>query len=228
MRKALYKAVLFDFDGVIVDSEVLNVEIVAQAYRNHGHKFDFTAFAALAMGRSWDEIPDIVVQLSGSVKVDKVPKEELLAVGHKIMSTRLRPIEGVHYVLKNMTVPYTIVSNNYHENVLWALNITESARYFDEKLIVTADQVQNPKPAPDSYLRAAKILGFDPQDCAVIEDSPLGVKAGVAAGCTVVGFVGGTQTKIMPHGHYEELLQEAGATYLAATMEEVEGLLYDS
>lgn len=227
MPKPRYKAVLFDFDGVIVDSEVLNIEIVAQAYRNHGHQFDFTAFAAQAMGQSWDEIPAIIATLSGNANVDTVPKEELLAVGHEIMPNRLRPIEGVHHVLKNMTVPYTIVSNNYRENVLWALNITESARYFDEKLIVTAEQVANPKPAADPYLKAADMLGFDPHDCVVIEDSPIGAAAGVAAGCTVIGFMGGTQTKIMPHGHYDELLNKAGATHLAATMEDVEALLYD-
>ena len=117
---------------------------------------------------------------------------------------RLRPVEGVEALLESLELPYCVASNGPREKMEVTLGTTGLLPYFQTR-IVTAYEVGCWKPDPGLFLHAARMLGAAPENCIVVEDSTLGVRAGVAAGMTVFGYA--------PAGGSE--LAEAGARPLA-------------
>jgi HAD superfamily hydrolase (TIGR01509 family) len=125
------------------------------------------------------------------------------------------PIEGVADVLDAVQIPVCVASSGDHEKVRLMLGKTGLLSRFGSNIFSVTD-VEKPKPAPDIYLHAARQNGVDPRNCAVIKDSPTGVRAGVAAGMVVFGFAAHTP---------EQKLREAGAHVLFSDMTQLAELL---
>jgi beta-phosphoglucomutase-like phosphatase (HAD superfamily) len=116
-----------------------------------------------------------------------------------------------------------VASGSRRERVIRSLEITHQMKYFDEKTIFTAQQVERGKPAPDLFLFAAKQMGVSPQDCLVIEDSCAGIEAAQQAGMSVIGFLGGEHAKFE---WYQEPIKVFGIP-IAHTADELWALLKD-
>jgi HAD superfamily hydrolase (TIGR01509 family) len=197
--------VIFDCDGVLVDSEVLSsrgfravfedigIEIPAGILENSiGLKqADIVARVAAATGREIE--PDAIARLWPRTRA--------------LFEAGLQPTRGLTAFLDRLDIPHCVASSSHLERIRLSLGLTGLDRYFGDAIFST-HQVARGKPAPDIFLHAAKAMGADPARSVVIEDSLAGVRGAVAAGMRVIGFLGGQH---IGRGH-GAALREAGAT----------------
>jgi beta-phosphoglucomutase-like phosphatase (HAD superfamily)/ketosteroid isomerase-like protein len=181
--------VIFDCDGVLVDSERLINRIEAQLVSEVGLDFLPDQARATFKGHTVGEIVAIIEARTGA----RVSAEWLYDWGMRIalgFVKELRSVAGLGAVLdelRNCGVPSCVASQSPRARVDLALTVTDLARYFDGR-VFTASMVPRSKPHPDVFLYAAARMGSEPTRCAVIEDSPTGVRAAVAAGMRVFGY----------------------------------------
>lgn len=204
--------VIFDCDGVLVDSELLSCQCLSDELSLSGISLTLAQALELFLGRSISAVTQHYRELGQVVPVDFPVrlKSRVLAAFEKA----LRPVQGVDAVLSGLRVPHCVASSSDLDRVALSLKVTDLARYFGNQ-IYTAQMVERGKPAPDLFLYAADEIGAEPARTLVIEDSVSGVQAGKAAGMTVWGFVGG--------GHYRTrdgraILSAAGADRVFARM----------
>jgi beta-phosphoglucomutase len=181
------RAYLFDMDGVIVDTNPLHRESWAEYTRRHGVETT-EAMHQNMYGKRNDKIvrdylgqhlTDAEVIAHGAAK-EKLYREMLAPQLDKTLVPGL-----IAFLERHAAVPKAIASNAERANVEFVLQNAGLARYFSA--VVDGQQVPNPKPHPDIYLRAASLLGIPPANCIVFEDSHSGLAAGLAAGMRVVG-----------------------------------------
>jgi HAD superfamily hydrolase (TIGR01509 family) len=197
--------IIFDCDGVLVDSKMLSCHCLSQALAGYGIDLGVDQALDLFLGRSVTAVFEHYEALGRSI-----PQQfstELKARVREAFSSELCPIEGVSSVLDGLQIPHCVASSSDLDRVSFSLFLTGLAPYFDTRLY-TSQRVKRGKPAPDLFLYAAAKMQVDPHRTVVIEDSISGVTAGKTAGMTVWGFVGGS--------HYQSrdgkaLLREAGA-----------------
>jgi len=186
VRVAAGLALIFDLDGVIVDS----MPVHELAWRRYLESlgFDGSDIPSRMHGRRNDEIVrDFLGQTMDqhAVLAHGAAKERVF---RDLLRERLREslVAGIAEWLDRVEgAPIALATNAERANIDFTLDGTGLRRYFD--VIVDGSEVSRPKPAPDVYLRAAELLGISPRDCIVFEDSPVGVAAAVAAGMRVVG-----------------------------------------
>jgi HAD superfamily hydrolase (TIGR01509 family) len=185
------RAVIFDCDGVLVDSEVLAGPILAELLTDLGLPTDQADVDRDFKGRSWEHgLTAIEARLGRAPWPDlrKRYRERLFAA----FEQRLRPIPGIDAALDALDaagVPYCVASSGDHERIRRGLRGGGLLERFTDAAIFSVDDVAHGKPAPDLFLHAAASMGFEPETTAVIEDSEAGVEAGVAAGMRVLGYV---------------------------------------
>src|SRR6202048_1453336 len=206
-RNAMTKPdlIIFDCDGVLIDSEVLSCRCLSEVLAGYGIHLGLDQALDLFLGRSTTAVLDHYQALGRSI-----PKQfstELRAGVRAAFLSALCPIEGVSSVLEGLRIPHCVASSSDFDRVSFSLSLTGLAAHFDSRLY-TAQMVARAKPAPDLFLYAAERMRADPRRTLVIEDSVSGVTAGKAAGMTVWGFVGGS--------HYQSrdgkaILSQAGA-----------------
>ena len=183
-----FELIIFDCDGVLVDSERIANEVFADILnRECGLSLTLADMFDTFVGHSSQQCMDILRGLLGEEPPEGIEgryKSEI----NRALSTRVTAIDGIDLVLGTLSIPYCVASSGSHEKMRTTLGRTGLIRYFQEALFSTSD-VKRGKPFPDVYLHAASTMGVsDPQRCLVIEDSPLGVKGAVAAGMTAFGF----------------------------------------
>lgn len=197
---------VFDFDGVLVDSEVIANKVLAGVLTEMGYPVTPAESVVRFTGMNGRSIRKVV-----EVEMGRPLPEEFEATmsgrARALFETDLAPISGAAALLKTLDGARCIASNSGHAWIRRALHTTRLAPYFDETALFSAADVATGKPAPDLFLHAAATMGADSGNCVVIEDSPLGVTGGVAAGMTVLGFAGASH---IGDGHAERL-REAGA-----------------
>ncbi len=183
-----FELVIFDCDGVLVDSERITTLVFSRVLeQEYGLSFSFEFLLKTFMGQSSQECLNIIEDIIGHKPPQGIEKRYQTEV-HKALSESVTKIKGIEKALDEISIPYCVASGGSHEKMRNTLGRTNLLRYFDGKLFSTTD-VSCGKPYPDIFLYAASNMGFvKPNQCLVIEDSPLGVKAGVAAGMTVFGF----------------------------------------
>jgi HAD superfamily hydrolase (TIGR01509 family) len=204
--------IIFDCDGVLVDSELLSCRCLSDELSEFGISLTLAQALELFLGRSTSAITQHYRGLGQAVPVDfpvRLKSRVLTAFG-----TSLDPIPDVDTVLSGLRVPYCVASSSDLDRVALSLKVTGLAPPFGDR-IYTAQMVKHGKPAPDLFLYAADKMGAQPARTLVIEDSESGVQAGKAAGMTVWGFVGGS--------HYrgrdgQAILFRAGADRVFARM----------
>ncbi|MEU9666632.1 HAD family hydrolase [Streptomyces bobili] len=211
-----YDLVVFDNDGVLVDSESISNRLLAAYLTELGHPTSYEDSIRDYMGSAMHRIHDLVLERSGErlpADFDDVFHSRVFAAFER----ELRPVPGVTDVLEKLTaggVPYCVASSGSHERIRVGHRATGLDRWFEDTRIFSAQDVGRGKPAPDLFLYAAERMGVAPERCVVVEDSPLGVRAAVAAGMDVYGFTAMTSPAKL-----------AGATGLFAGMGELADLL---
>ena len=215
-----FHAIIFDFDGVIVDSEVVSNLALAAVLTRLGH--DVTADEAIERysGHRWLDCHRIIVEESGLA----LSCSELMALTDEEVSKRIADVlavEGVAPFLESQRHRKLGIASSsetgWLESSLERLGL---APYFGAHLFSAAG-FERGKPYPDIYLHAARELGVEPEHCLVIEDHPVGVAAGAAAGMTVIALLAAGHIK---DGHADRVLA-AGAHHVARDYREVRRIL---
>ena len=201
---------IFDCDGVLVDSERITNRIGQQLLAQYGLSLSLADMDELFVGRSTPECVEIVSRLLGHPPPSDY-LEQFAKRTTEAWRKQLKPNPGVLQLLAALPLPYCVASNASHEETRIKLRITGLLEKFDRRIFSGLD-TPRPKPEPDVYLLAAKTMNASPSRCLVIEDSPVGVSAGVAAGMTVIGYA--------PTGNDTALLK-AGATHCIEQLTEL-------
>jgi HAD superfamily hydrolase (TIGR01509 family) len=209
--------IIFDFDGVLADSEILSNTVIAEILTELGVPTTLDDSLRLFMGKRFHEVISAVEEAVGH----SLPKDFPEFYQQRTLSRfrqDLSLIEGARaYIEAFLDIPRCIASSSSPDRLKVCLEILNLAEYFGPR-VYSASEVARGKPYPDIFLHAAERMGVDPQSCIVIEDSVHGVQAGVAAGMTVIGLLAGSHIR---DGHASRL-SAAGARYVASTFLEVE------
>lgn len=136
-----------------------------------------------------------------------------------VLRQEVQPVFGISEALEKITLPKCVASNNSHRHIQLVLTLTHLLAHFDGKLYSSHD-VDRPKPFPDVYLHAAQQMGFQPEECVVIEDSIPGVQAASAAGMTVFGYI-----SHQPIETHRNALVSAGANVVFEQMQQLPNLI---
>lgn len=206
---------IFDCDGVLIDSEPVANRVFSEQLAKVGLKISPEEVMRTFVGRS----RDTCIAMAGEMRGKPLPKtfaqtwDEAL---HRALEVEAKPVDGVPELLDWLPVPYCVASNGEPRHMQLGLKAAGLFPKVSGRLF-SAALVAHPKPAPDVYLHAARAMNADPSRCVVVEDTPTGVRAGIAAGMRVYGYVGGPQSTA-------EELEALGATPFRS-MRELPGLL---
>ena len=186
------KLVIFDCDGVLVDSEPIANRVFSEQLAGHGLALSPEDVMRTFIGRS----RDTCIEMAGTMRGQPLPAgfaqtwDDAL---HAALQREVRPVAGIPEVLRGLRIPYCVASNGEPAHMRISLTAAGLMPLVEGRLF-SAAHVGRPKPAPDLFLHAARAMGADPADCAVVEDTPTGVRAAVAAGMRVFAYAGGAQT----------------------------------
>jgi HAD superfamily hydrolase (TIGR01509 family) len=183
-----FELVIFDCDGVLVDSELLSNRILAEHLTAIGLPTTTEDSVRDYMGRSLSAALAVVEQRLGRALPPGFAEayyEETFAA----FARELEPVAGIHDALDQIALPSCVASSGPHAKIRHSLGLTGLLERFDGRIFSAAD-VEHGKPAPDLFLHAAATMGAAPERCVVVEDAPAGVQAGRAAGMTVLGYAG--------------------------------------
>ena len=195
--------VIFDCDGVLVDSEPIANRVFARELQAHGLQLSPEDVMRTFIGRS----RDTCIEMAGRLRGEPLPAGFAAAWDaalHEALRNEVAPVEGVPEVLRSLGLPYCVASNGEPEHMRISLTAAGLMPLVEGRLF-SAAQVKRPKPAPDLFLHAAGAMGVEPRECVVIEDTVTGVKAAVAAGMRAFGYAGAPHTDA-------EALEAHGAT----------------
>lgn len=197
----MHKLLIFDCDGVLLDSERILNQAFADCLADIGLSLTLSETIHHFKGRSTQDCLPIVERLLGR-SVDESLEKNFEKLAYERYCTQLVPIKGIAQALETLKQSKCVASSSSHEQLQHGLGLTNLLSFFGNN-IFSASDVSLGKPHPDLFLYAAKQMGFAPADCIVIEDSVTGVMAAVAAGMKVYGFADLTSA---------EELEGAGAT----------------
>ncbi len=208
---------IFDCNGVLVDSEALAATVASQELTRAGFKVSPEIVSRFFAGR---RPSDMIADVEAATKRKLPPDfaEHLAATMMRRLRAEVRATPHMEYALTWLRGPKCVASSSPHNRIRMSLESTSLFRFFDP-YVFSASDVPKGKPAPDLFLHAARKMNVQPADCIVVEDSPAGVSAATAAGMTAIGFIGGTHTG--PNlGAY---LTSAGARTVIADMRALKG-----
>ncbi|MDV6319677.1 HAD-IA family hydrolase [Chromohalobacter sp. HP20-39] len=211
---------IFDCDGVLVDSEVIAEAVLRERLADWLPDLSIGDELHHALGMTTEAILDHLAARS----VHALPDDALARIDTAIewrLGEELEAMAGVVEAIEALDLPLAIVSNSSRRRVVASLANTGLDAQLGNAPLFSAEQVARPKPAPDVYLLAAESLGIEPGACLVVEDSFSGASAARAAGMKVIGFIGASH--IEP-GHADRL-REAGAWHVLDHMAELGGLV---
>ncbi len=214
-----FKHIIFDCDGVLIDSEEISMRTDQTLLAECGVHITEVEMHRRFVGKTFQAMIDEIeaergVTLPGDLEARK---DDVMVEAYK---RDLKAISGVAEALAAIDLPKSIGTNGPRARALLALQVTGLISYFGDRL-TTFEDVENGKPFPDVYLLAAKRAGFLPYECIVVEDSLTGVTAAVAAGCYTIGFTGA-------HLHRTEhalQLAELGAAQVFDDMADLPGII---
>ena len=211
-------ALIFDFDGVIADSEAIANTVLAEIVTGLGHPTTLDQSLARYSGSRWDEvIAEIEAAIGKPLPSDFSGQLKLATLDRFRMD--LKEVSGAtNFIRRFSHIPRCIASSSSIDRLQLCLSVLELEAEFGAH-VFSADMVARGKPHPDIFLFAAGKLGVNPDECLVIEDSAGGIKAAVAAGMTAVGLCAASHIR---EGH-DRRLSDAGAVHLAHSWLDVEG-----
>jgi HAD superfamily hydrolase (TIGR01509 family) len=205
---------IFDCDGVLVDSELITNRIFVRMLYELGVTVSLDDMFEQFVGRSMPQCLELIARMLGR----EVPPnfvEDYTARTVAALKSELKAVAGIESALDAIDIPYCVASSGTHEKMRVTLGTTGLLARFENR-IFSVTEVARSKPFPDVFLHAAGTFGVPASACAVIEDTPTGVAAGVAAGMRVFGYCGLTPRR---------RLLEAGAHVTFDSMRELPALL---
>ncbi|NIX76713.1 HAD family hydrolase [Microvirga terricola] len=206
---------IFDCDGVLVDSELLACQVDAEFLTELGFPYTLDDILREFVGKS---LADAIRQIEGDHGRPLPP--DFSARANEILFARfetdLQPITSVRDAILSLPHPRCVASSSTPDRIALSLRITGLDDLFQS--VFSAVEVKRGKPAPDLFLHAAARMNAHPQECIVIEDSPAGVTGARAAGMRVIGFTGGGHCR---EGHADRL-RDAGALDIIEHMRDLE------
>ncbi|OEJ60156.1 hydrolase [Streptomyces agglomeratus] len=185
-----YDLIIFDNDGVLVDSEPISNTILAAYLSELGHPTSYEDSIRDYMGSAVHRIHDLVLERTGQ----RLPEDFDRTLHARIFAAferELKPVAGAEEMLGQLVedgVSYCLASSGSHERIRVGHLVTGLDEWFEDSWIFSSQDVGRGKPAPDLFLHAAERMGVPAERCVVVEDSPLGVEAARAAGMDVYGF----------------------------------------
>jgi HAD superfamily hydrolase (TIGR01509 family) len=206
---------IFDCDGVLVDSELLANAELADLLTRLGHPMSPQQALARFGGR---RLQDVLTSAEALLSAP-IPPDLAAQAGERLMARlrdELQPVAGVRAAIEALGQPRCVASSSPRERLKLSLAVTGLAPLFGAH-VFSADQVASGKPAPDLFLLAARTLGARPADCIVVEDSALGIQAARAAGMAAIGFAGASHAT----AELTEQLGEAGADIVIRAMSDL-------
>lgn len=209
------RLLIFDFDGTLVDSEVLSNQVLSSVLTGLGYPLTPEESHRRFTGMKMVQVRESVeADLAGplSDRLEDLVRQE----AHRRIETELEAVAGAAELLAGLDGPRCIASNSGHSWIALGLERTGLRSYFEAHAVFSAADVDQGKPAPDLFLHAARTMQADPARCIVIEDSLLGVRGGVAAGMTVLGFAGASHVEA---GHHDALRAEGARLVFDALSE---------
>lgn len=212
MQTARFDLVIFDCDGVLVDSEPIANRVLCEQLNATGLRIDPADVMQRFVGRTKAGCLELATELLGRPLPEHFAEDWDTAL-FDALRREVKTIEGVTGVLDAIRLPYCVASNGMRARLRLTLESAGLLAYFDGR-IFCAEDVAHPKPAPDLFLHAARTMGAQPDRCAVIEDTTTGAKAGAAAGMRVFGYAGGAHSSrdalegegAVVFGHMKELM----------------------
>jgi HAD superfamily hydrolase (TIGR01509 family) len=181
--------VIFDCDGVLVDSERIAIRLDVEVLGELGWTLTEEEVVERFVGISQADMVRQVEEHLGR-KLPQAWDEHFVPRYRAALEAELAPVEGIVEALDAITTPKCVASSSMHERIRFSLGLTDLLDRFEGR-IFSATDVPRGKPAPDLFLHAAEALGVAPRACAVIEDSAYGVAAARAAGMRAFGYAGG-------------------------------------
>jgi HAD superfamily hydrolase (TIGR01509 family) len=186
--------VIFDCDGVLVDSEPISFGVLRDTLSSVGVELEESRAYRRFLGKSMASITRMIAEefkISLSDEHIEAMRTQLFAR----FQTELQPVPGTVEMLAQFTLPHCVASSSQMERIRLSLTRTGLIGYFEPN-IFSATMVERGKPEPDLFLHAANAMGFAPEDCIVVEDSPAGIQAAHSAGMKVFAFTGGSHATI--------------------------------
>ncbi|MBT5214780.1 MAG: HAD family phosphatase [Pelagibacteraceae bacterium] len=213
----MIKNIIFDFDGVLVDSEILVAKAFAKYMLNFGIEINEKEFAHFA-GKKTFEVIEILSE-KYSIKNQQKFFDDIMEIASNIYKKELTLVQGAHNFVSNANQKLFIGSNSIKNRILDGLYRVKLNQYFKADQVYSFDLVENPKPHPDIYLKAIEDNNLQKDETIIIEDSSVGVRAGVSSGVKVIGITAG--------GHWHEQrddkeLLEAGAIAVTNNYNKIE------
>jgi HAD superfamily hydrolase (TIGR01509 family) len=209
-----FSLVIFDCDGVLVDSERITNEVFCSMLNELGLRVSLQDMFERFVGLSMPQCIGLITEMRG-----KPPPSEFAAElqqrSARALKEQITPIPGVAEMLAELRIPHCVASSGDHAKIRLTLSATGLLKHFENKIFSVAD-AEKPKPAPDVFLLAARRFGVQPAGCAVVEDTPIGVRAAIAAGMRAFGFAANTPA---------HRLREAGAHVVFSEMRELLSLI---
>jgi len=185
MNKSPFDLVIFDCDGVLVESEPLACQIYVQLWAEFGVRLDYAETLREFHGETLARRVETT-----ALKHGWIPPESFIPVFNERLSAlterELQAVPHVQELIESLSVPKCVASNGSRDEITLRLEVANLTHYFGNS-IFSGVEVPHPKPAPDLFLVAAAAFQVKPARCVVIEDSELGVTAAIAAGMTVYG-----------------------------------------
>jgi HAD superfamily hydrolase (TIGR01509 family) len=225
-----FEAVLFDCDGVLVDSEAITLNVLRLMLAERGWVMEMPEVRHYFLGRLVRDNQQLIEERTGQA-VTPAWMEEFLNRRDAALAADLQPISGIADCLARVQAGYghkiACASGADRRKIALQLNRVGLMSYFEGRCFSGFEQKLS-KPAPDVYLAAALDLGVDIKRCAVIEDSPTGIQAGVAAGATVFAFISSDNPHVQESGGmsvYAPHIIELGAKLIFHEMHQLPALL---
>lgn len=198
--------IIFDCDGVLVDSERISHLVLQAMLAEHGVQISYEDALLKFMGTSMQHCMEIVEQMT------QVPAAVFLPLfrtrTYEAFAADLEAVAGVRELLARLATPFCVASNGPRDKMRLTLTRTGLMQHFEHTMF-SADDVAQPKPAPDLFLHAAASMAARPEACVVIEDSPTGVRAARAAGMRVLGYAAMTPARRLldagAHGVFDSM-----------------------
>lgn len=195
----MIRHILFDCDGVLIDTEIVAAEVVTNWLKSEGVAIDIETFISEYTGKTFTDILESLK--AKSLLAPNIETREAVTFMDEEIRRNMRPIQGVDQMLANVPFTSSMVSNSAVDYVFEAIGLLKADHIF-EKRVFSAEMVRKGKPDPAVYLLALETLGLEKNEVIVVEDSAAGVTASVAAGLKTLAFLGGSHVRT---GHGEKL-----------------------
>ncbi len=212
---ARFDLIVFDCDGVLVDSEVLARRAMQSVYRQAGIEVT-TEMVDAVVGMKFADILGQIEKRTGRALANEY-HPNFWTETKALFTAELAPVPGVVDFLEASPIPRCVASSSDHERIRHSLKVTGLDRFFEDGAIFSSHDVKRGKPEPDLVLHAARTMDVSPSRCLVIEDSRFGIQGAKAAGMAAYGFLGGAHLL----ANTGDALRAAGADFVARTYDEI-------